>query len=240
MSQRDFFTANPHHVRVDVVHSGGGSPITRQYNMNFVSVNSPFDVAPADLDRRMAQILPARAERDAAGAVLNGGAGFAWASKFGGGRTGRPASPGDQFAQGRYADLAHLDPRGTVVETAQPAVQAGSGGDVGRARRTVDIPVRVRTVLTLLTDGEAAIGRAFLGRRHERGGGQARRDQGENRSRQPPAPASRRGVGAAARLVRRFPHDLPDRHRLDDLRPLQRAAIAPALRQGRALCRRGL
>jgi len=63
---------------------GGGSPISRQYNMNFVAVKFALRCPVADRDGRMAQEFPRAQSVLLQEQFLNGGAGFAWESRFGG------------------------------------------------------------------------------------------------------------------------------------------------------------
>lgn len=158
-SQRAFFTENPHQcVRVDVAQSGGGSPITRQYNMNFVQVNSPFDVAPQISTGAWRKYFPRAQSVMLQEQFLNGGPGFEWDSKFEGAE-----------AAGRHRWLINaLKDDTQKLRTSilagpslkLPSQQFKLDPAAMSAGKTLDIPVRGGTVLTLLTDGEAAIGKA--------------------------------------------------------------------------------
>lgn len=162
MSQHDFFAANPHQcVRVDVAHSGGGSPITRQYNMNFVTVNSPFDVAPQISTGAWRKFFPRAQSVTLQEQFLNGGRGFEWESRFEG---AEPAGPHRWVINSLKDETRML--RTSILAGPSlklPSQQFKLDPAAMSAGKTVDIPVRGGSVVTLLTDGEATIGKARYG-----------------------------------------------------------------------------
>jgi hypothetical protein len=156
LSQHDFFAAHLHQcVRVDVSYTGAVNPISRQYNMNFVAVNSPFDVESQIATGAWRKNFPRAQSVILQEQFLNGGSGFTWESKFGGAERIGPhrwliGSLKDQTQMLRTSILA-----GPTLKL--PSQQFKLDPVALSAGRTFDIPVHGGTVMTLLTDGEAVI-----------------------------------------------------------------------------------
>lgn len=156
LSERDFFAAHLHQcVRVDVAYTGSATPITRQYNMNFVAVNSPFDVQSQIATGAWRKNFPRARGIMLQEQFLNGGSGFTWQSKFGG---------AEAMGEHRWL-IKSLEAQTQTLRTSilagptltLPSQQLRLDPLSMASGKPVALPVRGGTVITLLTDGAASI-----------------------------------------------------------------------------------
>lgn len=155
-AEKTFFGAHPHQcVRVDVAYTGSGTPISRQYNMNFVAVNSPFDVESQIATGAWRKNFPRAQSVMLEEQFLNGGTGFTWESKFAG---AEPAGPHRWLINSLKTDTQALRTSILAGPTLSlPSQQYKLDPIAMSAGKTFDIPVRGGSVMTLLTDGAATI-----------------------------------------------------------------------------------
>lgn len=155
-AEKTFFEAHLHQcVRVDVAYTGSGTPISRQYNMNFVAVNSPFDVESQIATGAWRKGFPRAKRVTLQEQFLNGGSGFAWESRFAG---ADPAGPHRWVINALKSDTQTLRTSILAGPTLSlPSQQYKLDPIAMSAGKTFDIPVRGGTVMTLLTDGAATI-----------------------------------------------------------------------------------
>ncbi|MEO8373695.1 MAG: hypothetical protein ABI471_00615 [Sphingomonas bacterium] len=152
-SEHDFFADNLHQCIMVTAHSGALTA-SRQYNMNFVTVNSPFDVAPEIATGAWRKNYP-----DARGVILheqflNAPAGFTWQTRMAG---AEPAGDhrwalklGGNVQSLKQSVLADKTLSLPSKDYVLDAVALSRG-------KTVDVEVKPGSVLTLLTEGEAKI-----------------------------------------------------------------------------------
>jgi hypothetical protein len=154
-TEQAFFTANPHQcVKVEVT-STGNPMVQRQYNMNFVTVNSPFQSAP-----QIASGIWRRGFERASAIYLTeqfygAGAELSWRSRFGG---AEPLTEHAWILKSLDGDAARLevavepdDSLRVPLDDYQLDVASLAAGKVA------DVRVRPGTVLTLLAEGEATM-----------------------------------------------------------------------------------
>ena len=155
-AEQTFFGAHLHQcVRVDVAYTGSGTPISRQYNMNFVAVNSPFDVESQIATGAWRKNFPRAQNVMLQEQFLNGGSGFTWESRFAG---AEPAGPHNWVINSLKSDTQALRTSILAGPTLSlPSQQYKLDPIAMSAGKTFDIPVHGGTVMTLLTDGAATI-----------------------------------------------------------------------------------
>jgi hypothetical protein len=153
-TEHDFFAANAHQcIRVNAHNLGFNT--SRYYNMNFVSVNSPFDMNPEIAMSAWRKNFPQATGVTLREEFLNAPDGFTWQTTLGG---AEPAGPHSWLL--RSFDKAVLplkqsvlvDEKLTLPSTSYPldAVSLSQG-------KTFDVDVKPGTVTTLLADGQAML-----------------------------------------------------------------------------------
>lgn len=153
LSEHDFFAANPHQCIMVTAHSGVLTT-SRQYNMNFVTVNSPFDTAPEIATGNWRKNYPNARGVFLQEEFLNAPAGFTWQTSMGGavvaGAHRWALKLGEPVQKLRQSVLADKTLSLPSSDYALDAIALSKG-------KTVDVDVKPGSVLTLLTEGEAKI-----------------------------------------------------------------------------------
>jgi hypothetical protein len=153
MSGVAFFTANPHQcIRVDLNHSGG-STITRQWNMTFVSVNSPFEVQPQIATGAWRKAFPKARAVMLREVFLNAPRNLKWKSSFAGAKA---AGENRWIVEDMNRSAVRL--KTSVLAPAElqlPGRQYRLDPATLSRGRFTDVAVTPGTVVTLLPDGYA-------------------------------------------------------------------------------------
>lgn len=157
-----YSTASTAHqcIRVQVFHSSG-APIERQFNMQFVNVNSPFEATPQIATGAWRKKFPRARAVELQELFLNVDPQFRWESQFQG---------AVQSGEHRWVVQSMANRSETLRSSilAGPTLRLPSQefrlDPVALSRgSTMDIAVRPGSVLTLLADGEATAGSARYG-----------------------------------------------------------------------------
>ena len=159
LSELDFFTANPHQcVLVELHYSGGGGSISRQYNMDFATVNSPFELRPVIATGAWRKYFPRAKAVQLQEMFFNVAPGFTWESRIGG------ATPAGEH-RWQLTSLARRSEKVSSSILPSPTLRLPSReyqlDPVALSKgASMDIEVRPGTVMTLITDGGATSGGA--------------------------------------------------------------------------------
>ncbi|GAA0331797.1 hypothetical protein GCM10009087_47470 [Sphingomonas oligophenolica] len=153
-TEQQFFTDNPHQCIMVNAHNLGFTT-SRQYNMNFVSVNSPFDMKPEIAMSAWRKNFPQATGVTLREEFFNAPDGFTWQTTLGG---AEPAGPHSWLLRSFDKPVLHLkqsvlvDEKLTLPSTSYPldAVSLSQG-------KTFDLDVKPGTVTTLLADGQAML-----------------------------------------------------------------------------------
>lgn len=158
MSGVAFFTANPHQcIRVDLNYTGG-TTITRQWNMTFVAVNSPFEVQPQIATGAWRQAYPKARAVMLREVFLNTPRNLKWKSEFAGAKAAGENRwiVEDMNRPAVRLKTSILAPAGLQLPGRQYKLDPMA---LSRGRST-DVAVTPGTVVTLLPDGYATVKRA--------------------------------------------------------------------------------